>query len=316
MPSPPVGPGASGRAARERHLAELSVLVVMVLWGGNFVVVKAAIAIVPPIGYALIRFTLACVSLFLVLRWREGSVGLPRRDIIPVAVLGFLGFGLYQMLWPVGLGLIPAGDAAILGATTPVLTALIAVPAGSDVLTRSKGMGALVAFLGVGLVVAAGTQVSLGSSLLGDGLIFGAATCWALYAAFGAPMLRRHSPLRMTAWAMTFGTLSLVPAGLWQLRDVDPSAFGIGVMLAILYSAFLSAGVANVVVLRAVKLLGPTRITAYQFFIPAVAVFFAFVFLSEPVRPAQIAGGVVILAGVILARRDQLIPRRVRARFA
>jgi drug/metabolite transporter (DMT)-like permease len=316
MPSPPVGPGASGRAARERHLAELSVLVVMVLWGGNFVVVKAAIAIVPPIGYALIRFTLACVSLFLVLRWREGSVGLPRRDIVPLAVLGFLGFGLYQMLWPVGLGLIPAGDAAILGAATPVLTALIAMPAGSDVLTRSKGLGALVAFIGVGLVVAAGTEVSLGSSLLGDGLIFGAATCWALYAAFGAPVLRRHSPLRTTAWAMTFGTLFLVPVGLWQLRDVEPSVFGVGVVAAILYSAFLSAGVANVVVLRAVKLLGPTRITAYQFFIPAVAVFFAFVFLTEPVRPAQIAGGVVILVGVILTRRDQLIPRRVRARFA
>ena len=114
---------------------------------------------------------------------------------------------------------------------------------------------------------------------------------------------------------MTFGTLFLVPVGLWQLRDVEPSVFGVGVVAAILYSAFLSAGVANVVVLRAVKLLGPTRITAYQFFIPAVAVFFAFVFLTEPVRPAQIAGGVVILVGVILTRRDQLIPRRVRARF-
>ena len=51
------------------------------------------------------------------------------------------------------------------------------------------------------------------------------------------------------------------------------------------------------------KLLGPTRINAFQFLVPALAVVMAAIFLSEPIRPIQVVGGVIILAGVALLRR-------------
>ena len=51
------------------------------------------------------------------------------------------------------------------------------------------------------------------------------------------------------------------------------------------------------------KLLGPTRVTALQFLVPALAVVFAAIFLGEPIRPIQLVGGAIILAGVALLRR-------------
>ena len=57
------------------------------------------------------------------------------------------------------------------------------------------------------------------------------------------------------------------------------------------------------VVFHGVKLLGPTRVTALQFLVPALAVVLAAIFLGEPIRPIQVVGGVVILAGVALLRR-------------
>src|SRR5450759_1428323 len=79
---------AAAAASRSRRLAEFGALAVMVAWAFNFVTVKAAIAAVPPVGFAFVRFLLAGLVLLAITRWREGSVGLPRRVAIRVALLG------------------------------------------------------------------------------------------------------------------------------------------------------------------------------------------------------------------------------------
>jgi drug/metabolite transporter (DMT)-like permease len=281
----------------------------MVLWAGNFIVVKAAITVLPPIGFALIRFGLASLTLLALLRWREGSIGLPRRDIVPIALLGALGFGVYQSLWASALSTISPGDSALLIAATPVLTALLAVVAGSDVLTAGKLVGALVSFAGVAIVIGA-DRLDLGASLVGDLLTLGAAACFAVYTAFGAPILARHSALRTTTWAIIFGTLFLAIPGLLELATTDLSRVGPGPLGGVLYSAFLSAGVSNVVVFHAVWLLGPTRVTAFQFLVPGFAVVLAALFLGDPIRLAQVVGGAIIALGVVVTRAGSHWPGR------
>jgi drug/metabolite transporter (DMT)-like permease len=275
----------------------------MVFWAGNFIVVKSAIGIVTPVGYAFLRFTLATVTLFALLRWREGPIRLPREDVVPLALLGIVGFGCYQILWPVALQSIPAGDSALLIATTPVLTALLAVIAGADALNPVKLVGAFVSFVGVAAVIGAGQGFTLGASLAGNLLTVGAALCWATYSVFGIRVLSRHSPLAATTWTIAAGTLFLAPIGIGQLATADLSGFGVAAVLAIIYSGTLSAGFANVIVVQGLKLLGPTQVTALQALVPALAVVFAAIFLGEAIRPLQVVGGAVILAGVYLVRR-------------
>jgi drug/metabolite transporter (DMT)-like permease len=250
------------------------------------------------------------VTLLSLLRWRTGSIRPPRGDIRALALLGIVGFGCYQILWPVALQSIPAGDSALLIATTPVLTALMAAATRADQPNAAKLSGALISFLGVALVIAAGQRLDLGSSLVGDGLTIVAATCWAIYTVFGARILRRHSPLVATTWAIVAGTLFIAPVGIAQLVSSDVRGVGLPVLLAIVYSGTLAAGVANVVVFHGLKLLGPTRVTALQSLVPALAVVLAAIFLGEAIRPAQVIGGVVILAGVALLRRGAWPGRR------
>ena len=315
-PGEPVLRVAAGATAADRRLAELGVLVVVFLWAGNFVVSKSAIDVLPPIGFAALRFSLASVVLLAVLRWREGTLRPPRRDLPSMIGLGVLGFGIYQILWVTALRSISAGDSSLLIAATPVLTALLAVAIGTDALTPAKLGGALVSFLGVAIVVGVDAGLDLGRSLGGDLLTLAAALCWAIYTAFGATVLRRHSPLATTTWTVVFGTLVLAPIGAVELAGQPaPGAAIAAVVPAILYSGLLSAGLPNVAVFHAVKLLGPTRVTAFQFLVPAIAIALAAIFLSEPIRPAQLAGGLVIVAGVLMTRRDSIVPRAVRRRL-
>lgn len=304
--TPAVRPAGVGLSA-DRRIVEAAVLAVMVVWAGNFIVVKDVIAVMPPVAFTFLRYALASASLLVILRWSEGAIRLPRPETWRIVVLGGLGFGLYQILWTVGLQTIPAGDSALLIAATPVFTAVIAVLIGTDTLPPRKAVGVGMSFVGVVLVIGSGVGIELSGSPIGFVLTLGAALCWATYTAVGARMLRRHSPLVLTTWATLGGTLVLAPIGLAQLVapgavDLEAAGGALPIILAVAYSGLLAAALANLVVFQGVRLLGPTRITTIQALVPAMAVVLAYVFLGEPIRIGQVIGGAIIVGGVALTR--------------
>ena len=115
-------------------------------------------------------------------------------------------------------------------------------------------------------------------------------------------------PVRTTAWAIAAGSLVMAPIGLAQLATADLSSLGPLPFVGLLYSSLLAVAVANVVVFRAISLVGPTRIANFQFLVPAMAVGFAAVFLDEAILPAQVVGGLAIVSGIVIARRGSRLP--------
>ena len=170
-PADPAGVSVSAApraSARDRRLAEAGVLATVVMWSANFVIVKAAIGSIGPLTFTSARYVVAAVTLMLLVRWRLGPIRRPGAAELTMLGLGMLGFGGYQVLWTLGLTRITAGDSALIIAVAPVLTALLAAAVGLDRLTPPKLVGALLAFAGVTVVIAAGHELSLGASLVGD----------------------------------------------------------------------------------------------------------------------------------------------------
>jgi drug/metabolite transporter (DMT)-like permease len=293
-------------SARVRLVAELATLLVMLSWAANVVAVKAAIADVPPIIFANVRFGIAFLVLLAFLRWHEGSVSIPRRDVIPLALLGLAGFGLYQDLWVSALGQTTAANSALLTAATPVSTMLIAAAVGSDTLSPGKAIGAAVSFCGALGVVAATHGFGLTGASAGDLMTLVATVLWACYVAFGAPVLRRHSPLRTATWAIGFGCLGMLPLALIQIPQFDASHVSLGTVGLLAYCALLPAAAANVVLFAAIKVLGPTRVMFFQFLVPGFAVIMAAFFLGEAIVVGQVVGGLVIVLGILIARSRRL----------
>ncbi len=245
--------------------------------------------------------------LLVILRWREGSVGLPREIVLPLALLGGLGFGVYQVLWATGLTVTPAGTSALIIATTPIWTALVAVAIRTEKPHRARLVGAGVGFAGVALVVAA-----RGLDLAGTGpgalMTLGAAICWGSYLALSAPLLATLSPLRLTAWAIIFGTAVLAIPGFVQLSGVGGAWVTPDTLAAIAYSGIVAGGLASVLIFRAIALVGPSRVANMQLLVPALAVLFAAAVLGEPILAGQVLGGAVIVAGIVISRRAPVGP--------
>jgi drug/metabolite transporter (DMT)-like permease len=290
------------------------VVATVVIWSANFVVVKAAVEALGPLTFTAMRFVVATLALFLLVRFWGRHERPPWRVALVLVALGMLGFGAYQVVWSIGLTMITAGDSALLIAASPVLVVVLAGLVGIDRLSPPKFAGALIAFAGVAVVVGAGQELSLGSSLLGDLLTLGAAVCWAIYTVAGTGMLRRVDPLQATAWAVLGGTLVLLPLGAWEVATAGLPSITPAAVVGILYSGTLAAGIANVFVFNAIRYVGPSRVTVTQFLVPAGAVLLGAVFLAEPVGPAQVVGGAVIVLGVWLTRRRSILPAAARSK--
>jgi drug/metabolite transporter (DMT)-like permease len=196
-----------------------------------------------------------------------------------------------------------------------VATALLAGAVGLDRLTAPKLAGAVTAFIGVAIVIGAGVGLALGASLIGDLLTLTAAVLWAVYTVIGTRVLRHVDPLTATSWTVLGGFLFLIPFGIADAVTAPPASIPPAAVAAVVYSGMLAAGIANVLVFNSIRLVGPTRTAAMQLLVPAGAVLLGAVILGEPVGPAQVLGGVVIVLGVITTRRATVIPSSLRARL-
>ena len=278
-------------------------------------VVKSAITVLGPLTFTAARFGVAAVTLFLLLRWRSGPIRSPGRFTLPLLALGMLGFGAYQVLWTTGLTQITAGDSALIIAASPVAVALLAAAVGLDRLSPPKLAGALTAFAGVAVVIGAGSGLGLDQSLAGDWLTLTAALLWAVYTVLGTRVLRHVDPLTATTWTVLGGFLFLLPFGVWDVVTTPPASVPLTAVAGILYAGVLAAGIANVLVFNAVRLVGPTRTSAMQLLVPAGAVLLGAALLGEPVGPAQAVGGGIIVLGVAVTRRAAMVPASVRNRL-
>jgi drug/metabolite transporter (DMT)-like permease len=278
------------------------------------VVAKATVGELGPLTFTAMRFVIATITLFLLIRWRMGVIRRPSGLTLRLVALGMLGFGCYQVAWALGLTEISAGESALIVAASPVLVALLAGALGMDRLTLPKLAGALIAFGGVALVIAGGHELTPGVSLMGDALTLLAATVWAVYMVLGTRTLQRVDPLQATAWSVLGGTVLLVPLGLWEVAASPSVVVTLPAMAAVLFSGALAVGASNVLLFNAVRHIGPTRATVSQLLVPAGAVALGAIFLAEQVGIAQVAGGAIIILGVSLTRRPTVIPARLRAR--
>lgn len=286
------------------HQIDLLLLGMVFVWGANFTVLKVTFRTLSPLAFNALRFLLATAVLAALMRWQGQSLRVARADWGRVALLGIVGHGIYQVFFVEGLARTTTANASLLMATVPILVALLSAVSGSERIALGRWLGIFLSFAGILIIVVGGSrQVQfLPSHLLGDLLVMGAAITWALYTVMSKPLLQRYTPLHLTAASMAPGTAALVlfslPA-LWSQSwaTVAPVAWvGLG------YSAIFSIALAYLIWFTSVQRVGNARTAIYSNVTPVIASLLAWAFLGEPFGWPQVAGGVVIFVGLMLAR--------------
>ena len=271
-------------------------------FGGTWVAADVAVEAVPPFTIAAIRFGLASVLLFAWTRLAGRRLTPIRRADLPlIAGLGLTAVAGYNWLFLTGLTLAPASDGAIIvPGLAPVFTALLAGALLGERLTARVFVGLAIAVTGLVLVVApAGSQLD-GGRLLGDALFLAGAALWAIYNIISRLASRRFDAVSTTLYGIALGTAVLVPAALIEGGSTSVVGAPIEALLGIAYLAVFGTVAAFVLLNLGVARIGAARASAFALLVPVIGVLSSVWLLGDPIGPATIVGGAIVLAGLWL----------------
>jgi drug/metabolite transporter (DMT)-like permease len=265
-----------------------------------------------PLAYGTIRY-FAAIALFWIFTYRrERSFRIERSDL-PLVLLAAFCIFLNQICFVYGVKLAHASTVALLLGATPVFIGLITVTLRLEQLGRSFWIGALITFVGVGLV-AAGAGGGLGSSLGGDLIAIATAFTWAAYTVSIAPLMRRYSPFRISAIVLAIGWVPLAVTAVASMQLSEQTfSFGWKVWLGFAYAVVGPLFLTNILWFTAIDRVGPSRASLFANLQPFFAVVFALLILGETLQPLEIAGGVLIFAGIAYERVRRRAPAPVPA---
>jgi drug/metabolite transporter (DMT)-like permease len=284
--------------------ARLALLLMVILWGINFPVAKAALRELSPLAFNALRYPFAALVVFIAMRWRSGLRWPAPGDRWRVVLLGLFGNLVYQQFFIFGLDQTRAGTASILLASTPIITALLSFAAGHEHPRTGTWLGVLATFAGIALVVSLGarTGANRDHTLLGNLLMLGASLSWAGYTVGSRTLIQRYGALRFTAWTLWVGTTALVLAGLPDLLRTDLRAVSAAGWFGVVYAGAFSIGIAYLIWYYGVRQLGNTRTAVFGNLVPLVALAAAWLYLDEVPRLGQVIGAGIIIGGVTLAQ--------------
>lgn len=275
----------------------LFICIAAFFWSTSFSVTKLLLATVPPLTIGAIRFSLAALILYALMRWRKGPA---RRgqDIKHSLAAGFVGIFVYFALENVGVEFATASDATLIIASYPVITLI------GEVLFRGKRAGLaevsgmILACVGVYLIAAYGSQSTSALRNWGVLILLLGGVVWATYSLLISTTASRLDPLSATCYQTIAGAVAFtlacpIEAHAWRTLG----ALDVGLLLYLCLScsilAFLlyNAGVKYVSSSTAVNILN---------LVPLFGMVIAVVTLGERPSPIQILGGLIVVVGVYI----------------
>src|SRR5512135_105936 len=289
-------------------LTDLLLLLTIGLWAINFTVVKNVISgDLPPIAFTALRFTLAALGMLLVMRSFRDGQPLTRGDVLKMAGLGLLGNGLYQVLFIIGIDNTSLTNSALILASSPIFVAIFGVLFKIERLSALAWFGILLSFAGIALVIFGNAPVDeVGkSNLLGDALTLGAAIAWGAYTVLVVPLVKHHSPIRVTALSIAFGTVPLILLATPTFLSLDWSKVGLNSWLGVIYSGGFAIALGYVIWNRGVQHIGSARTAVYSNLNPILAAVIAFFVRGDALTIYHLIGAAVILSGIALTRRGR-----------
>ena len=225
--------------SRPAPIAILALVVLSLIWGYNWVVMKQVMQYVDPFDFTAIRTLLGAATLFVVLALLRKPLKIAA--VPQVLLLGMLQTGAFTILiqWALVAG--GAGKTAVLVYTMPFWTIPIAWWVLGERVRGLQWLAVAIAACGLVLIL---EPWALRGSLFSNLLAIGAGLVWAASAVQAKRMRRDHQYdlLALTAWQMLFGALAVcVVAVLHPSRPIDPTPYFFG---AVVFNAVFATGLA------------------------------------------------------------------------
>lgn len=294
---------------------EWSLLVALsLLWGCTFFFTGVALRELPPFTLMALRVGIAALTLVLVLR--AMGLRLPRGVAVWRA---FAVMGLINSVVPFSLLIwsqteIPTALAAVLNATTPLSTAVVAhVFTDDEKLTANRIAGVLIGLLGVAVMIGPDALKGFSAGLVAQLAAIGATISYAFASVYGRNFRRLGvAPLLTATGQLIMAAIIAAPIALAFDRPWQLPMPGVETWLAVVAFAVPSTALAFIIYFRLLATAGATNLVLVTFLLPVSAIVLGVVVLGERLDPKHLLG--MALIGLGLAAIDGRLLRKFRSR--
>jgi drug/metabolite transporter (DMT)-like permease len=270
-------------------------------WGANFDLAGPVLVDLPPLWAAALRFALGTAVMLGLVMWRSEDLVAPlRRHAKVYALLGAVGIGGFNLLFFFALQTTSAANGALIMATNPLLTTLLAVVLLGEVSSRRQLAALPVALIGVIVLICDGDLQRLAHLQVarGDLLMIGADVMWAFYNILVRRYLPGGSALANTTLVMAAGMLLLLAVAMGSGESVHLPGIKAGMALltmaiggTVLAYLFWNIGIAR---------LGAGRASLFLNLVPVFAMLVGALLGTVPSQ-VQIIGGLLVIGAVSIA---------------
>ncbi len=281
----------------DRRVAVLAFALLVLFWGSVFMAIKIGLEYAPPVLFAGARMLICGVVMALAALVWGGRANV--RDGWPVyLLLAFFNVVLLYGLQTFAVLYMPSGTAAVVIYLAPVLVGFLSYLTLGESLSAAKVVGLFLGFSGV-VVVSAG---SLSGASLGVAFGVASAVSWAL----GTVYFKRYAGRLPMLWAVggpfLLGGICLTGLGL-VLEPVSEISWTGTFVASLLYTSLVGTALAWMLWFGLVRAGEASRVSAYVFLVPLVAVLLGALFLGEPVGPSLLVGAALVVCGIYLVNR-------------
>ncbi len=282
-----------------RDLALLALL--SLLWGGSFFFAAVAVREVPPLTVVLCRVGIAAAALLLVLRARGATVPIGGTVVVTFLVMGLLNNFVPFSLFFWAQTSIPSGLAAILNATTPIFSMIVAHLLLTDErMSARKVVGGTLGLLGVVLLVGSDAWSGLSLSTFAMLACLGAALSYGFAAVYGRRFRQLEIPPSVGAFGQLAGsTVMMAPVALLVDRPWTLPLPSTAALASIVALALASTALAYVIYFRLLATAGAVNASLVTLLIPVSAILLGAIVLGERLALRHYGGLALIMVGLL-----------------
>jgi len=287
-------------------------VVAALLWSGAFLTGQYAVAQLPPFTLSFFRFLFALPLIFFIFARRErGNLWPCRQQWGPLFLLGLTGIFAYHAFFFYSLRYTTAVNSALLGATNPIMTAILGALFFREGISLLRRLGIGLSFAGVFVVITQGNWGVVQSLQLnpGDLLMLAGIFVWAIFALLSRVFMHRYniSPLMLTSYCFAISVVISIPFVLLERPWEAIATAGWAAWLSVLYMSIFASVLTYIIHTRAVRHIGAPRAAMFFNLVPIFTIIQSILILGKPLALAQLVGATVIIAGVYLASRPDAL---------
>ncbi|KAA0777433.1 DMT family transporter [Bacillus sp. TE8-1] len=272
------------------------------IWGGMYVVSKYVLDFIPPLTLVWLRFIIAFVVLYGILKLAEKKqkkkVTIRKKDWLLFAWIGFIGYFISITCQFIGTKLSDAHTGSLVTSATPAFMVIFAALILKEKLTARRLLSTIIATIGVIIVI--GWDIEIGSYFIGTIILVGAAITWALLSIYVKTASARFSSLVITTYAIFFSLFFITPFMIWELQAASIGTVNTYVILGVLYLGIVSTAGAFFLWNKGLELMDASIGSLFFFFQPIVGSLLGWLLLNETLNSNFFIGGILIICSVFI----------------